>query len=156
MHYSDINNLSSFLSRHASLFHGKRLLVCGQLQSVSLAPLISEPNTTFLISDYSVFNNLQTTTGTPKNPKLLYGFCLDTTEQRFDAVLLFIKCNLFASWRTCVSNGTIKVRLSIKSLHKPISTGELSLTIHLRNIQTLLHADVVFVGIIVSMPVFAE
>lgn len=90
MHYSDINNLSSFLSRHASLFHGKRLLVCGQLQSVSLAPLISEPNTTFLISDYSVFNNLQTTTGTPKNPKLLYGFCLDTTEQRFDAVLLFM------------------------------------------------------------------
>ena len=31
---------------------------------------------------------------------------------------------------------SIKVRLSIKSLHKPISTGELSLTIHLRNIQS--------------------
>lgn len=90
MQYSDINNLSSFLARHESVFQDKQLLVCGQLQAVSMSPLFHKCDTTFLIADYSVFNNLKMTLEPRHHFKICYGFSINKTEQLFDAVLLFM------------------------------------------------------------------
>jgi 16S rRNA (guanine1207-N2)-methyltransferase len=89
MQYAEPNNLSSFLIRHQSLFQNKSILICGQLQSVSLTPLLSEIGTTFLVSDYSVFNTLQATSPM-MGSRLRYGFMLNDVEQKYDAVLLFM------------------------------------------------------------------
>ena len=55
-------------------------------------------------------------------------------------------------WTTCVSIGMMSVRRSMKSSHTPRSTGEPRLTIQRMNIQTRLHDDWVFLGIMPSMP----
>ena len=89
MQYAEPNNLSSFLIRHQSLFQNKNILICGQLQSVSLAPLLSEANTSFLVSDYSVFNMLQAAAPSIGS-RLCYGFTLNETVHKYDAVLLFM------------------------------------------------------------------
>ena len=47
---------------------------------------------------------------------------------------------------TCTSNGIINVFLSIKPLHKPRSTGELSRTIHRKNMHKRLHDDFALSG----------
>ena len=56
--------------------------------------------------------------------------------------------NLCDSESTCVSNGIMSVRRSIKSAHNPKSTGELLRTIHRRNMQTRLQADCASCGTI--------
>lgn len=89
MQYAEPNNLSSFLIRHQPLFQNKNILICGQLQSVSLAPLLSETNATFLISDYSIFNQLRT--AIPElGSRLQYGFQIDDRNRVFDAIVLFM------------------------------------------------------------------
>jgi len=89
MQHSELNNLSSFLIRHQQLFQGKNILICGQLQTVSLEPLFSGTNATFLISDYSIYNQLQTTQAALKE-QLHYGFIIDNQQHNFDAILLFM------------------------------------------------------------------
>lgn len=89
MQYAEPNNLSSFLIRHQSLFQNKNILICGQLQSVSLAPLLSETNTSFLVSDYSVFNTLRVAAPSIGS-QLCYGFIPNETVHKYDAVLLFM------------------------------------------------------------------
>ena len=72
-----------------------------------------------------------------------------------EAMLAALDCispRRFASCRTWVSIGIINVRLSISSLHSPRSTGEESRTIHRRNIQMRLHEDLVFLGMMPSIP----
>ena len=89
MQYAEPNNLSSFLIRHQSLFQDKNILICGQLQSVSLTPLLSGTNTSCLVSDYSVFNKLQATAPS-LGSRLCYGFTPAETADKYDAVLLFM------------------------------------------------------------------
>lgn len=89
MPYAEPNNLSSFLIRHQSLFQNKNILICGQLQSVSLIPLLSEANANFLVSDYSVFNLLRNIAPNLGN-RLQYGFFSDKQNQMFEAVLLLM------------------------------------------------------------------
>ena len=89
MPYAEPNNLSSFLIRHQSLFQNKNILICGQLQSVSLSPLLSEANANFLVSDYSVFNLLRNIAPNLGN-RLQYGFFSDKQNQMFEAVLLLM------------------------------------------------------------------
>lgn len=103
MSYAETNNLSSFLVRHESLFNNKNTLVCGQLQSVTLSPLLSQTSTSFLVSDYCVFNQLQHQApflGT----RLKYGFLSEKTDILYDCVLLFMpKAKQEAAlWLNCV------------------------------------------------------
>ncbi len=85
---AELNNLSSFLIRHSSLFQNKNILICGQLQSVSLDSLLAEPNATFLVSDYSIFNQLRVTVPELET-RLQFGF-LTQEANSFDAILLFM------------------------------------------------------------------
>jgi 16S rRNA (guanine1207-N2)-methyltransferase len=103
MTYSEPSNLSSFLIRHQSRFQSKNVLVCGQLQSVSLAPLLSEANTHFLVADYSVFNRLHSSHSDLRT-RLQYGFINQQKNKTFDAVLIFMpKAKQEVElWLTCV------------------------------------------------------
>lgn len=103
MTHSESSNLSSFLIRHQSQFQSKRVLICGQLQSVSLAPLLSEANTHFLVADYSVFNGLHSNHSDLRS-RLQYGFINHQKNQSFDAVLVFMpKAKQEAGlWLSCI------------------------------------------------------
>jgi 16S rRNA (guanine1207-N2)-methyltransferase len=89
MQHTELNNLSSFLIRHQQLFQNKNILICGQLQAVSLAPLFPNTNATFLIADYSVYNQLLTTQPSLKE-QIHFGFTIDDEQNSFDAILLFM------------------------------------------------------------------
>ena len=58
-----------------------------------------------------------------------------------EAHVLLTSPSFFASWSTCVSNGITRVLRSMKSDHRPRSTGESLRTIHLRNMHTRLQAE---------------
>ncbi len=88
MHFSEHNNLSAFLQRHQDLFQDKNLLICGQLQALSLEPLLQNPNSTYLVSDYCVFNKLKTQN--LEKSRLHFGFKLDDSTQKYDALLVFM------------------------------------------------------------------
>ena len=60
--------------------------------------------------------------------------------------------NAFDCRITCTSIGIIRVRRSMKSFHSPRSTGDSVRDIHLRNIHSRLHDDLVLRGMMPSEP----
>ena len=64
--------------------------------------------------------------------------------------------NLCDSDSTWVSNGMMSVRRSIKSAHRPRSTGEPLRTIHRRNMHTRLQADCASCGTMLRTPFVAK